>query len=524
MVDNTIQITGSGVRLTGQGYATLITTAVALSNLHVIYVNGTSTTPLKGVSLTNLRVQHIGDDAGATSDKHGIYCRWSDHMHISNVWVHDAPFAALKIDDSEHAVVSDFTVVPGTRGSTGGWYGIELGNFTKGQGARGYSGHHVLSGITTHVPEHSIAVYLCDDVAISGVTATGGQNDYTFNWTAVSRVVMSDFTCVTNGGGYLYLEYDQSLGTSRGCQYVKFENGTCTGLTSATAVQPRDLDGVYLTSSPDTVMNNILFDCTNQTGTTHGIEVTSTSPRFRASDVTILSPVKDGVKISADNCTLQRVRVVSPRGSGSTNGGINLSAGIQTLVQGCRIESGAANGIYVSSTYALVIDNYVTGCTANGIDVASADTMITRNVSTGNTGFGVKVEAGSARARLAGNFCQTNTAGNFSIGGTLPYLSRDNKGLTNDLQVRSSNFTIAQVDLVNVVDATAAARTVTLPAANATLNGKTYIVKSKVGSTNNVTLTPAGTDTIDGVNASATLTAGQIVRLVSDGASAWYTI
>ncbi len=522
-LDNSLQITASGVRLVGQGYATLLTTAVSLGNKHIISAQGSSGTPIHGVTIAQLRVQSHGDDAGATSDKHGIYARWCDNLHVTDVWAHDCPFAALKIDDSEHAVVTNFTVVAGTRGNTGGWYGIELANYTKGQGARGYSGHHVLTGITTHVPEHSIAVYLCDDVVISGVAASGGQNDYTFNWTAAVRVVMSDFTIVSNGGGYIYLEHDQTLGTSRGCQYIKFENGACTGLITAAAVQVRDLDGIYLVNSPDTVIENVLLDCSAQTGTTHGIEVASTSPRLRLADITILSPIKDGVKINADNCSLYRVRVSSPRGGGSTNAGINIAAGIQALVQGCRIESGSGNGIYAASQYGLILDNYVTGCALNGIDLASSDMTAARNHSTGHTGVGIKVESGSSRPRIIGNFCQTNTGGNYTISGSVPTITRDNKGLTNDLQARSSTFTLTQTDFVNVVDASSAARTVTLPAANATPNGKTYVVKNKAGSANNVTVAAAGSDTIDG-SANITLTAGQVAWLICDGTSLWNAI
>jgi len=80
-----------------------------------------------------------------------------------------------------------------------------------------------------------------------------------------------------------------------------------------------------------------------------------------------------------------------------------------------------------------------------------------------------------------------------------------------------------QTDYVLVVDASASARVATLPAANACLNGKTFIVKNKAGSANNVTLTAAGSDTIDG-SATLVLTAGQVARVVCDGSSLWNAV
>jgi hypothetical protein len=82
---------------------------------------------------------------------------------------------------------------------------------------------------------------------------------------------------------------------------------------------------------------------------------------------------------------------------------------------------------------------------------------------------------------------------------------------------------LGQTDWTNVVDASAAARTVTLPAATACLVGKTYVVKCKTGSANNVTIAAAGADTIDG-SATLVLTAGQSAWLICDGVSLWNAV
>ncbi len=519
-LDNTLNITTSGITLVGEGYSTLLTVAASVTNKHVIWIRGTSGTPIKGVGVFGVRIQGHGDDSGATADRHGIYVQWCDWLHVSDVWAHDCTFAALKIDDCEHAVVSDFTVIAGTRGTTGGWYGIEMTNFNKGAGVRGYSGHHSLTNITTHVPEHSVAVYLCDDVTVDNVTATGGQNDYTFNWTGAQRVSLSNFTCNTNGGGYVFTEYDPTLGTSRACADLVFANGYCKGLVTAAAVQIRDLHGAYVTYSPDTRFTNVTMDCSAQTGAVDGIFADSNSPRLRVHGCNILSPIRDGIRVNADGAFISNTRVYNSRGSNASAGAINLTTGTQHHIQGCRVETSAGNGIYSNGSYVSVSDNVVSGCTLDGVVIAAADNIVRNNVSMVNTAWGLRTGASAARTRMVNNFCVTNTAGNFTLSGATPFVDRNNRGVTADLAARSSSFTLTQMDYIVVVDAASAARVVTLPAATACLNGKTYIVKNKAGSANNVTVSPTGADTIDGA-ASLTLTAGQFATITTDGTSLW---
>lgn len=71
---------------------------------------------------------------------------------------------------------------------------------------------------------------------------------------------------------------------------------------------------------------------------------------------------------------------------------------------------------------------------------------------------------------------------------------------------------------------TSAARTLTLPAAT---NAMYCIVKDASGlaATNNITITPDGTDTLEGVNSSYTVDANRAaVGLISDGVSAWHVV
>lgn len=71
---------------------------------------------------------------------------------------------------------------------------------------------------------------------------------------------------------------------------------------------------------------------------------------------------------------------------------------------------------------------------------------------------------------------------------------------------------------------TSSARTLTLPAAT---DAMYCIVKDASGlaATNNITITPDGTDTLEGVNSSYTIDANRAaVGLISDGVSAWHVV
>lgn len=71
---------------------------------------------------------------------------------------------------------------------------------------------------------------------------------------------------------------------------------------------------------------------------------------------------------------------------------------------------------------------------------------------------------------------------------------------------------------------TSAARTINLPAAT---NAMFFMIKDKAGTaqTNNITVTPDGTDTIDGANSNFTLNSNYgSWGFVSDGVSAWYVV
>lgn len=92
---------------------------------------------------------------------------------------------------------------------------------------------------------------------------------------------------------------------------------------------------------------------------------------------------------------------------------------------------------------------------------------------------------------------------------------------------QAGNYTILITDPAYIaITSTAAARTITLPAASAVPAGKTFIVKDESGGagTNNITVQRAGSDTIDGATTKVVNTNYGSVRLYSDGVSKWFTV
>jgi hypothetical protein len=88
--------------------------------------------------------------------------------------------------------------------------------------------------------------------------------------------------------------------------------------------------------------------------------------------------------------------------------------------------------------------------------------------------------------------------------------------------VKTANYIAAANELV-LVDPTGGAFAVTLPAASS-CGGKRIVVKNTGTSTTAVTVTRAGSDTIDGATTSAMTTSRGRLVLVSDGVATWHVI
>lgn len=91
---------------------------------------------------------------------------------------------------------------------------------------------------------------------------------------------------------------------------------------------------------------------------------------------------------------------------------------------------------------------------------------------------------------------------------------------------QAGNYTILATDPIYIaVTSTAAPRTITLPAASGVPAGRTFTIKDESGgaATNNITVTRAGSDTIDGATTKVINTNYGVTTVYSDGTSKWFT-
>jgi hypothetical protein len=89
----------------------------------------------------------------------------------------------------------------------------------------------------------------------------------------------------------------------------------------------------------------------------------------------------------------------------------------------------------------------------------------------------------------------------------------------------ATSYTVLPTDALVSVTSTAAARTITLPAASAFGNGQfvTIVDESGGASVNNITIARAGTDTINGATSFVLNKNNSSVTLYSNGSNAWFT-
>lgn len=153
----------------------------------------------------------------------------------------------------------------------------------------------------------------------------------------------------------------------------------------------------------------------------------------------------------------------------------------------------------------------------------------TQNGTLVSASSAVTIDAGAA----LGNTYQPASAGfatSFSGAAALGqrFLIGDSeRGFSLRRLAQAGNYTITATDPDYIgITSTAAARTVTLPAASAVSAGRTFVVKDESGAaaTNNITVQRAGSDTIDGATTKVINTNYGSARLYSDGASKWFSV
>lgn len=232
-------------------------------------------------------------------------------------------------------------------------------------------------------------------------------------------------------------------------------------------------------------------------------------------------------KISITNCQLNHTVAGIPIW-------IEGLSGNPCVIFGNQFIANEAGAIYVKdSTQTQIVGNYFDD---NSSLSGSADTY-----------WDIKLEGTTTRTVVQSNYCPstsnskgllfeadtsaTNNHVTDNIVETAPdtitlcssstTYARRNIGHSN-VASKTSAYTVLNADEIVLADATGGAFAVTLPAASARRDQ--IVIKKTDSSANAVTVTRAGSDTIDGATTYALSTQYQSVTLVSDGTSTWYVV
>jgi hypothetical protein len=155
-----------------------------------------------------------------------------------------------------------------------------------------------------------------------------------------------------------------------------------------------------------------------------------------------------------------------------------------------------------------------------GANSFTADNGLTKTAS--NVQLGGTLIQNTTIAQAGFNLTTTG-AGNVGFGTSTPNSKLTVAGsFATPITTKTANYTATAADHIIIVDATAGTRAITLPSAVG-LDGRQYIIKKKDSSSNTVSITANGTETIDGDGTILMSIQWQVRTLVSDGAN-WMII
>lgn len=238
-------------------------------------------------------------------------------------------------------------------------------------------------------------------------------------------------------------------------------------------------------------------------------------------------------------------------GAGLTACGRNGGTAATNVGWGIRVTD--TNYAPVSIVGCTVITNSYAGLSTDAPRILISGNVFERNgqAAVGGELTGININAGSAT--VVGNDSMTQTYGiflandnhvivgnNFSdntaplgstptisaslVFGNNPLTTIQNFPIKSRMAVDADLTIVANDELICTSAALTAARTWTLPAANAVQPGKTFKLRDVLGtvtSTNTITVTRAGSDTIDGATSIVLRNAYGGLDVVSDGVSKW---
>lgn len=225
-----------------------------------------------------------------------------------------------------------------------------------------------------------------------------------------------------------------------------------------------------------------------------------------------------GISVSADDVSWNGLAAKLGGTTAGTRRGLNFiqGSGINLTVVDDAANDEVDVTIAATSSGAPAGAQYVTlstdaTLTSERVLVAGAGIALTDGGAGGNVtlnigaGTGIVVNADDVALDLAAALTWTG--------------AQTIQSLRRSVSTKTAAYTLTASDYFIEADATSAAFAVTLPAA--TVAGQHFVVKKTDASANAVTLTRAGTDTIDGANTYALTAQNETVEVISMGNGKW---
>jgi hypothetical protein len=226
----------------------------------------------------------------------------------------------------------------------------------------------------------------------------------------------------------------------------------------------------------------------------------------------------DGYALVADSAQTTGLRWASVSGTGDMAAATYDPAAIAQQVVGTSATQTVSNKTLTAVGGITMSDavNFVVG-TTTGTQIGTstsqklgffAATPVVQQSATADLGTALS----NLGLRASGTAYTMTTTGFISLGGAVAVIPT----------TRSANATLTSTSVMNnLINATSGNITITLPATTVR-SGLTFTIKKTDSSVNTVTVTRAGTDTIDGATTYVLSTQYQFVTIVSDSAGTWW--
>ena len=340
-----------------------------------------------------------------------------------------------------------------------------------------------------------IGVWGVEGLEISGVKATMSSNIYyPIHLHSASNVIIENNTIDCGGVA------QHGIGLWSTINYMRVANNYIKNASQY------EIHIRYTGTSNQLYTDKSVISMNHVIATTIGINVKTDSTAHLIISENIVEGGSKGINV-VGKAIIESNRLLA-------NGYGIFTTGSDFIITGNYIENSTTYGIYLyPANNSIIAFNRIINPTYYGIRLRD---------STGSVLLGNKIVGGTIHLYAYGSSdCIVVFNELSSISGITDSLIRHNKGYST-VKTKASNYSATWADGLILVDASTGAITITLPDPTK-YPGEAITVKKIDASANAVTVSPYGTETIDGGASYSLSSQNQFITLISDGTN-WYVV